>query len=57
MQVVALVTKTGVHEPPKAAKEHVTREYSRVPRKYKSWEQASGNDFHIWKARAHSIVE
>ena len=27
---------SGAHEPPKAAKERVTREYSRVPSKYKS---------------------
>ncbi len=34
----------GAHEPPKAAKERVTHEYSRVPCKYKSWERASSNN-------------
>ncbi len=47
---------SGAHEPPRAAKERVFLEYSRVPYKYKSWERASSNDFHIWKVGAHSNV-
>ncbi len=51
-QGTRLYIRPGAHEPPKAAKERVTREYFRVPCKYKSWERATSNDFHIWKAGA-----
>ncbi len=50
LSIIAMHT-SGAHEPPKAAKERVTREYSRVPCKYKSWERASSNDFTIFGKR------
>ncbi len=50
---LAIKVPSGAHEPPKAAKERATHGYPRVPCKYKSWERASSNDFHIWKLGAH----
>ena len=43
----------GAHEPPKAAKERVTREY---PSSAMKIQICSSNDFHIWKAEAHLDV-
>ena len=53
-------TYTGVHEPPKAAKERVTHGEgacnSRVPVSAMKIQICSSNDFHIWKAEAHLDV-